>query len=149
MNIFLVLLKQYIQRTKKYQGMKISKLNLRTLYVILFILCCWTWLFAFVASSDIPVNISYKEFIFIESNILVVFFLFIFLSIKGNPIINICLLVIPNFLWIIGFPDVITYNYHIYDTIYSSSMMTVITIMFLWNIYLVIRNQKKRTNKMT
>jgi hypothetical protein len=129
--------------------MKMQKLIVRTLYVILFFLCCWTWLYAFAASSDIPVNISYEEFINIESNILVIFFLFIYLSIKGNPIINICLLFIPNFFWIFEFVNDLTYSYHIYDTIFSSSMMVVMTIMFLLNIYLIRRNMKnelKRTH---
>lgn len=130
--------------------MKTHKSIVKIIYVILFILSCWNWLYIMAVNSDIPAkNPTYKEFIEIESNILVVFFLFIYLSIKGKPLLNISLLFFFSFFWLFMFVNYINFNVHIYYAIISSSMLTVMTIMLLWNIYLVMRNKKKRTNKMT
>jgi len=111
------------------------------LYIILIILCSWNWIYTMIINSEIP-NFKVEEFLLAESTVFIIMLLYVYLTLKGNKILNVGLLIIPNFVWIFTFIQDITYNYHIYSTIISSSMMIVVSILFIWNIYLLISSQE-------
>lgn len=114
--------------------MKKKRSFIGILYVAFFILSCWNWFYTMLITSDIPVQVSRNEFIVAELNILIVFLLFIYLTKKGIAGLNIGLIIIPNFVWVINFLQDIKYNYHVYSTVLSSSMMVVLIIILVWNL---------------
>ena len=120
-----------------------KKFLIRILYVILFILCCWNWLYTAIITSDIPMNVPFNEFIISESSILVILSIFIYLTKKGKPFINIGLLFIPNSIWTIYFVQVVLYKIPIYATIITWTMMLVMFIVLVWNIR-IIKNEMKQ-----
>ena len=123
--------------------MKKQKFLVKMLYIILFILSCWNWLHEAVICSDIPVKISFNEFIIGELSILATLLIFIYLTLKGHSVLNIGLLFFPNSIWILTFTQDVISNYHIYSTVLSSSMMIVMFIVFVWNIYLIYKEIKE------
>ena len=115
--------------------MKVQKLLVKLLYVILFILCCYDWLYTRIIFGDSIFILS--EFIIAESIIFVILFLFIYLTIKGHSVLNIGLLFFPNFIWLFSFiQDVFLKGkyFNFYSTVVSSSMMLVIIFILIWNI---------------
>jgi len=123
--------------------MKKQKFLVNTLYVILFILCCWNWIYTMAICSDSPVNISFNEFIVGELSIMFTLLLFVYLTIKGHNVLNIGLLFIPNLIWTFTFTQDILFNYHIYSTVLSSSMMIVMIIVLVWNSFLIYKEIKE------
>tara|TARA_Y100001949_G_C15927702_1_gene304176 strand:+ start:631 stop:945 length:315 start_codon:yes stop_codon:yes gene_type:complete len=89
-------------------------------------------------SSDIPVNVSFEEFLIAELTIAILSLFMIYLTIKGNPWINILVLIIPNSIWIFNLTNDLKYNTHPYDTIISITMISVLSTIFLWNTLKVI-----------
>ena len=118
--------------------MKKQKIFIPILYITLFILSCWNWIYTMIICGDIPVNPLKNEFLIAESTIVIILIIFIYLTLKGNPLLNCLFLFFPNSIWIMNFIQVITYHYHKYLTILSLSMTILLFIMFLWNISLQI-----------
>jgi len=118
--------------------MKKQRILIFILYTTLFILSCWNWIYTMAICSDIPVNPSKSEFFIAESNIVIILIIFIYLTFKGHPPLNILFLFIPNSIWIMNFIQDISIHYHKYSTILSLSMMVVLFIILLGNIFLPI-----------
>lgn len=118
--------------------MKKQKILISILYATLFILSCWNWIYMMIICSDIPVKPLLNEFLIAESSIVIILIIFIYLTLKGNPLLNCLILFIPNSIWIMNFIQDITYHYHKYLTILSLSMIIVLIIIFLWNVSLQI-----------
>ena len=124
--------------------MKKLKPHIKILYISLFILSCWNWFYTMAICSDIPVNPSKSEFLIAESTILIILTLFIYLTIKGRPLLNYLILIIPNAIWIMNLSQDIEYNYHKYSTILSVSMIVILSIILLGNIGLQIYRLKTK-----
>ena len=127
--------------------MKKLKLHISILYITLFILSCWNWFYTMAICSDIPVNPSKSEFLIAESTILIILTIFIYLTIKGRPLLNYLILLIPNSIWIMNLSQDIEFHYHKYSTFLSISMIIVLSIILLGNISLQIYGltQKAKT----
>jgi hypothetical protein len=53
--------------------------------------------------SDIPVNPLKSEFLVAESSIVIIMVVYIYLTLKGQPLLNYLILFIPNSIWIVNF----------------------------------------------
>lgn len=118
--------------------MKKQKTHISILYLTLFILSCWNWFYTRVICSDIPVNPLKSEFLIAEITILFILIIFIYLTIKGRPLLTYLILFIPNSIWIMNFTQDIEFHYHKYSTILSISMIIVLSIVLLGNISIQI-----------
>ncbi|QEK11425.1 hypothetical protein FQB35_03025 [Crassaminicella thermophila] len=94
------------------------------------------WGYKMLISSDIPVEISFKEAIFMS------FLLILFLAIYGvyfkntkYILLNILFLFMPLILWFMSMQQALIYHYHKYDTIISILGFFITLIVFLQLIY--------------
>ncbi len=88
------------------------------------------WFYGMIISSDIPVNISFKEFISLLMGLLLFALIFILYYRKARMNGTCYFFSIPFCLWLQDMFYSLKYNYHIYDTILSI-VGTVISIMCL------------------
>ena len=124
--------------------MKKLKPHISILYVTLFILSCWNWIYTMTICSDIPVNPLKREFMIAEFTIIIILTIYIYLTIKGRPLLNYLILFIPNSIWIMNLFQDIEYHYHKYSTILSITMIAVLSIILLGNIGLQIYRLKTK-----
>lgn len=98
------------------------------------------WVYEMLVTSDIPVEMSFNDAVLI-SCLLVLFLVVYSLYIRKTKFIlmNIILLLIPLFLWLVSMQQALTYQYHRYDTIVSIIGFAVAFIAFLQVIYLKLR----------
>lgn len=101
---------------------------------------CMLWIYKMIITSDIPVEMKYKDFIII-SIVLIVFLLiysFYIRKIKYS-LINILSLLIPSSLWFATMKQALIYQYHKYDTIVSIIAYSITLFLILQLIYLKVR----------
>ncbi|AUN12757.1 hypothetical protein RSJ21_19810 (plasmid) [Clostridium botulinum] len=90
------------------------------LCLILFILGLSIWIYKTLITSDIPVNISFKQFILLSILIFIYTLIqsFYIRRFKSNlHLLNLLLLIILLLLWIGSLITALKYNYNKYDTI--------------------------------
>ncbi len=90
------------------------------LCLILFILGLSIWIYKTLITSDIPVNISFKQFILLSILIFIYTLIqsFYIKRLKSNlHLLNLLLLIILLLLWIGSLITALKYNYNKYDTI--------------------------------
>ncbi|MHB8036159.1 hypothetical protein CF069_20085 [Clostridium botulinum] len=90
------------------------------LCLILFILGLSIWIYKTLITSDIPVNISFKQFILLSILIFIYTLIqsFYIRRLKSNlHLLNLLLLIILLLLWIGSLITALKYNYNKYDTI--------------------------------
>ncbi len=105
------------------------------LCLILFILGIFIWIYKTIITSDIPINISFKQFIFLSTTIFIYTLIqyFYIRKFKSNlHLFNLLLLIILLLLWLGSLTTALIYNYNKYDTIIDiigSISLTIITFM--------------------
>lgn len=90
------------------------------------------WVYERIISSDIPVNISYNEFL--ELSLLLVLSLIIYtfyIRYTKLTLINILLILLPLFLWFTSMQQALRYEYHKFNTIISIIGFTVTLILII------------------
>lgn len=107
------------------------------LCLILFILGIFIWIYKTIITSDIPINISFKQFILLSTTIFIYTLIqyFYIKKFKSNlHLFNLLLLIILLLLWIGSLTTALIYNYNKYDTIMDiigSISLTIITFIEL------------------
>lgn len=96
-----------------------SKIVDISLEVIFFVVSIMLWLYVFLISSDIPVNISKNEFIISLISLLMFGLLYNFYMRKSKREVRGVSLLISLAFWLSSMIDAIKYNYQIYHTIIS------------------------------
>ena len=94
------------------------------------------WAYKMLVTSDIPVEMSFNDVVLI-SCLLALFLVVYSLYIRKTKCIlmNIILLLIPLFLWLVSTQQALIYQYHRYDTIVSIIGFAAVLIAFLQVIY--------------
>ncbi|MGH4141151.1 hypothetical protein [Clostridium sp.] len=94
------------------------------------------WVYKMVVTSDIPVEISYKDSVVIYCLLVLFLIIYSFYIRKTKYILmNTNLLLIPLFLWGMCMQQALTYHYHKYDTLVSIIGFSITLISFLQLIY--------------
>lgn len=94
------------------------------------------WVYKMVVTSDIPVQMFFKDSVIITC--MLVLFLIIYIVYTRNTkyiLMNTILLLIPLFLWFMSMQQALTYHYHKYDTLASIIGFSITLISFLQLIY--------------
>jgi hypothetical protein len=117
---------------------------LALLYILLFIFSCYNFIYVVIVSDELPLQITWSEFIQAEGSIVLIFSAHAFLVIKGNNIINILVLLIPNVLWFLLFLQNMRYHYHPFTTILSTSMIACIAMMLIANLASLFLRKRER-----
>ncbi|NFA60696.1 hypothetical protein K8O96_09035 [Clostridium sporogenes] len=108
------------------------------LCLILFILGISIWIYKMIITSDIPVNISFKQFILLSITIFLYALIqyFHINKFKSNLyLFNLSFLIILSLLWIGNLTTALKYNYNKYDTIIDimASILSIIIIFINLN----------------
>jgi hypothetical protein len=94
------------------------------------------WVHKMVITSDIPVEISYKDSVVISCLLVLFLIIYSFYTRKTKYILmNTILLLIPLFMWFMSMQQALTYHYHKYDTLVSIIGFSITLISFLQLIY--------------
>jgi hypothetical protein len=113
------------------------------IYILLFIFSCYNFVYVVIISDEMPLQITWSEFIRAEASIVLIFSVHAFLLFKGNKIINLVVLLIPNILWFLLFLQAIRYPYHPYSTTLSTSMITGMAIILAANSVALFLSKRK------
>jgi len=102
------------------------------------------WAYKMVVTSDVPVEMSYKDSVIIMCTLVSFLIIYSFYTRKTKYIlINTILLLIPLFLCFMSMQQALTYHYHKYDTLVSIIGFSIILISFLQLIHMKVKIKVK------
>ncbi|MBU3144102.1 hypothetical protein [Clostridium sp. CF012] len=102
------------------------------------------WVYKMAVTSDIPVEMSYKDSVIIMCMLVSFLIINSFYTRKTKYILpNMILLLIPLFLWFMSMQQALTYNYHKYDTSVNIIGFSITLISFLHLIYRKVKIKVK------
>ncbi|GAA0748618.1 hypothetical protein GCM10008906_38960 [Clostridium oceanicum] len=97
-----------------------NKLNDLLIFITLFVLGVIIWICKTIITSDIPINISFKEFILLII-VIFIYYIFQYFYIKKNKgdffLIKLLLIIILSLMWFISLVTSFIYKYNKYDII--------------------------------
>lgn len=102
------------------------------------------WVYKMVVTSDIPVEIFFKDSVIITCMLFLFLIIYSVYTRKTKYILmNMTLLLIPLFLWFMCMQQALTYHYHKYDTLVSIIGFSITLISFLQLIYSKVKIKVK------
>ncbi len=105
------------------------------------------WFYKMAVASDIPVNISLKELLFIFClSILFLIIYSLYIRITRFYLINMMMLSVPLILWFMSMQQALTYHYQNYDTASDITGFCVTLISFLQLLFFKFK-KLNNTNK--
>lgn len=94
------------------------------------------WISEMVIASDIPVEVSYKNFITISMLLVLCLIIFSFyIRNTKNIRLNTQMILIPLLLWFVSMQQALNFHYHEYDTIIDISGFSVTLVLFFQLVY--------------
>ena len=102
------------------------------------------WVYEMLISSDIPVEVTFKEVISMLC-VLVLFLALYSLYARKTKylLVNSILILIPLFLWFISLQQALKYHYHKYDTLVSIIGFSFTMLTFTQLLYRKFRSKPK------
>jgi hypothetical protein len=98
------------------------------------------WVYKMVVTSDIPVEMFYKDSVIITCMFVLFLIIYsVYTRKTKHTLMNMILLLIPLFLWFMSMQQALTYHYHKYDTLVSIIGFSITLISFFQFIYIKVK----------